>query len=137
MPVQEIARSLNVSDRTVVGMADGHADEITDLERNFAKKLRRCAHYLERVERNPGIIPAQAIGSTVKSLFETAQLADGRPTEIVVKAKRVDIYARWKRFVAGDKIGFRAEKFLSRTPSSWAWQRIAPVQSLLGVWGVP
>jgi hypothetical protein len=41
MPVQEIARSLNVSDRTVVAMADKHADEITNLERNFAKKLRR------------------------------------------------------------------------------------------------
>jgi hypothetical protein len=69
---------------------------------------KNCA--AERVERNLGIIPAQAIGPTVKSFFETAQLADGRPTEIVEEIKRVDIYAHWKRFVAGDEIGFTGEK---------------------------
>src|SRR5215813_5658495 len=57
MPAQEIARALNVSDRTVVAMANAHADEITDLEKHLGKKARRCAHYLlDRVERNPGII---------------------------------------------------------------------------------
>ena len=111
MPAQEIARALNVSDRTVVAMADAHADEITDLEKHLAKKLRRCAHYLvERVERNPGIIPAQAIGQTVKQFFETAQLADGRPTEIIEETKRLDIYAHWERFVAGDEIGLTGGK---------------------------
>src|SRR5215475_4052889 len=46
MAVQEIARALNVSDRTVTAMADKHADEITDLEKHLGKKARRCAHYL-------------------------------------------------------------------------------------------
>jgi hypothetical protein len=70
----------------------------------LGKKARRCAHYLlERVERNPGIIPAQAIGQTVRQFYEVGQLADGRPTEIIEEVKRVDIYAHWQRFVAGEE----------------------------------
>jgi hypothetical protein len=111
MPVQDIARALNVSDRTVTAMADKHADEITDLEKHLGKKARRCAHYLlERVERNPGIIPAQAIGQTVRQFYEVGQLADGRPTEIIEETKRVDIYAHWQRFVAGEEASLSGKR---------------------------
>ena len=58
----------------------------------------------------PTELGQEILGSTVKSFFETAQLADGRPTDIVEETKRVDIYAHWKRFVAGDEIGFTGGK---------------------------
>jgi hypothetical protein len=111
MHVQDISRALSVSDRTVTAMADKHADEITDLEKRLGKKAARCAHYLlERVERNPGIIPAQAIGQTVRQFYEVSQLAAGRPTEIIEEVKRVDIYAHWRRFLAGEEIGLCGKK---------------------------
>jgi hypothetical protein len=110
-PKIEIARTLNVTEKTVVAVADHHADKITELEKHFSKKLRRVAwDQLDRVERNPGIIPAQAIAQAVKFFYETAQLADGRPTEIVEEIQRVDIWAHWKRFVAGDEIGLAGGK---------------------------
>jgi len=110
-PVAEIARTLNVAEKTVVAVADRHADRITDLEANFSKKARRCAWYqLDRVERNPGLIPAQAIAQSVKYFYEVGQLADGRPTEIIEERHEVNIYDHWRRFVRGETIGLSGEK---------------------------
>lgn len=110
-PKIEIAQTLNVTEKTVCRVADKHADKITELEKHFSKKLRRVAwDQVDRVERNPGIIPPQAIAQTVKYFFETAQLADGRPTEIIEERQQIDIYDHWRRYVAGEAIGLAGGK---------------------------
>lgn len=110
-PKIEIAGTLNVTEKTVCRVADKHADKITELEKHFSKKLRRVAwDQLDRVERNPGIIPPQGIAQAVKYFYETAQLADGRPTEIIEERHQIDIYDHWRRYVAGEAIGLAGGK---------------------------
>lgn len=110
-PKIEIAQALNITEKTVCRVADRHADRITELEAHFSKKCRRVAwDQVDRLERNPGIIPAQGIAQAVKYLFETAQLADGRPTEITEERHEVNIYEHWSRFVRGETTGLTGEK---------------------------
>lgn len=110
-PKIEIAQALNVTEKTVCRVADRHADRITELEAQFAKKCRRVAwDQLDRIERNPGIIPAPQIAQTIKYVFETGQLAEGRPTEIIEERRDVNIYQHWRDFVSGKTIGLNGEK---------------------------
>lgn len=134
-PIIEVARTLNVSEKTVVAVADRHADAITELDANFSKKARRVAWYqLDRVERNPGIIPPQAIAQSVKYFYEVGQLADGRPTEIHEERVTVDIYDHWARFVRGEVIGLAGGKLppINGTAAPAAGAELAALPALPG-----
>lgn len=109
--LREIETMLHVHQETIRLVADAHAGEIDAHWKHFGKKLRRINWALaDRLEKEAHAYPIQSIPLAIKLLGEHSELLEGRATERIEEVRHVDIYAHWKRFLAGEEIGYQGEK---------------------------
>jgi hypothetical protein len=140
LSIKKIAKLCDVAVETVLAIVGQYADQIKNDHERRVQQIRSAADVLvEEILANPTSVPWSVKAPAACALYEKGELLAGRITSRVEEVQRIDIYAHWERFIAGEEPGLSGEQIPVReaelvdpVPDSEQPNSIRPVLGSIG-----